>query len=147
MQIAELSAPWKLAVLRRTCFSRCCNFKRLESAANSQAGRTYIIVDVMSALCRVTLRPERSCLHLNRQYAVVNNLKALESVASLWLLYVTFLSKIRQIYLSVLQTEYHVLGCYSSVSLCSVMCQEWALGPKRVVGLLDFQVCKMWVFI
>lgn len=77
MQIAVLSAPWKLAALRRTCFSSCCNVKRRQSAANSHAGRTYIIVDIMSALCRVTLRPERNCLHLNREYAVVNNLMAL----------------------------------------------------------------------
>ena len=89
----------------------------------------------MSALYGVTSSPERNCLHLNREYTVVKNLKTLTFVVFVWLLYVTFLTKIRHMYLSVLQTECHVRGSYSTVSLCSVMCQEWAVGPKTVLGL------------
>jgi hypothetical protein len=56
----------------------------------------------MSALGRVALRPERKYLHLNREYAVVINMKGLAFIVFIWLIDVTFLSKIRQMYLPAL---------------------------------------------
>jgi hypothetical protein len=54
-----------LPVVRRTLFCRCWSFIRCVSAANSQAGRAYVIMDLIRALWRVNL-----LLVLNRSFLI-----------------------------------------------------------------------------
>jgi hypothetical protein len=79
---------------RRTLFCRRCNFSRWMSAANSQAGQTQVMILLMSALWRVSLMLVLNHSFLNREYILINVLKALASIISMCSLDVTFLWKI-----------------------------------------------------
>jgi hypothetical protein len=84
----------KFTVVRRTLFCMRCNFSRWLSAASSQAGHAYVMMLLMSALWRVSLMLVLNRSLLNREYILINVLKALASIISICNLGVTFLSKI-----------------------------------------------------
>jgi hypothetical protein len=45
----------KFPMVRSTLFCRRCDFESQVSAANSQAGQTYVITDLIGSLWRVSL--------------------------------------------------------------------------------------------
>jgi hypothetical protein len=69
------------------------------SEANSQAGQAYVVIPLMSALWRVDIMLVLNRSLLNREYTLINLLKALASIISMCNLHVTLLSKIIPIYL------------------------------------------------
>jgi hypothetical protein len=64
------------------------------SAANSQAGQAYVITDLISALWRVNLTLVLNRSRLNREYVIINVLKALASSISMCSVHVILLLKI-----------------------------------------------------
>jgi hypothetical protein len=64
-------------MVQKTLFYRRCNFSRLLSAANCQAGQAQIFILLMSALWRVNLMLVLNRSLLNREYIPINVLKAL----------------------------------------------------------------------
>jgi hypothetical protein len=86
MEYWKLCKSWtsvylgKFPVVQRTLFCRHCSSKREMSAANFQAGQTYVITNLVSALWRVHSRLALKCLLLNRESILINVLKALASV-------------------------------------------------------------------
>jgi hypothetical protein len=83
----------KLPIVRRTLFRRRCNFNSWISAANSQAGQTKVIADLMRTLWRVNLTLVLNRSFFNRGNVIMNVLKALVSIVSMYSLYVILLSK------------------------------------------------------
>jgi hypothetical protein len=71
-----------------------CNFSRWLSVGNSQVGQAYVIILLMSALWRVILMLVLNRSLLNREYILVNVLKALASIIYMCNFHVAFLSKI-----------------------------------------------------
>jgi hypothetical protein len=90
VQIANRLGKFPLA--RRTLFCRRCNFSRL-FAANSQAGQAKIMILLMISLWRTSLMLVFNRSLLNREYILINVLKALALTISMRNLHETFLSK------------------------------------------------------
>jgi hypothetical protein len=68
----------------------------VDDCADSQAGQAKIRVLLMSALWRVSLMLVFNRSRLNREYILINVLKALASIISMCNFHVIFLSKLHQ---------------------------------------------------
>jgi hypothetical protein len=97
MQIVNLCEPWKIANGAETLLCRRCNVTKWVSAANFQAGVALVYTDVMRALWRVDFMLALNCSFLNREYTLMNVLKALASIISMCTIHVT-LSKVASRY-------------------------------------------------
>jgi hypothetical protein len=84
----------KLPMVWRTLFCRLCKFNRWVSAANFHVGEAQAVMDLMCALWRVSLMLALNGLLLNREYVLINALKALVSIVFMSSLHVIFLSNI-----------------------------------------------------
>jgi hypothetical protein len=92
MQFADRRVSWKIASGAENLVLQALNFNRWVSASNSQAGQTYVIRDLMRALWRSSLILVLNRFLLNMGYVVINALKALASISSMFGIHVIFLS-------------------------------------------------------
>jgi hypothetical protein len=88
----------KLPIVRFT-------FSKWVSAANSQAGQTLVITDLMSTLWRANLMWELNRSLSNREYVLINALKALASIVLMCSLHVILISNITPRYFT-------LYGCF-----------------------------------
>jgi hypothetical protein len=80
-------------MVRRSLFCRQCNFNRWLSATNFQAGQTQAIADLMRASWKANLMLVLNRSLLNREYILMNVLKALALIVYMCGTHVMFLPK------------------------------------------------------
>jgi hypothetical protein len=80
MQNTNWCAPWKIFNGAESLLFIRCNFSRWLSTANSQVGYAKVIILLMSALWRLNLMLVLNRSLFNREYILINVLKALASI-------------------------------------------------------------------
>jgi hypothetical protein len=94
MQFSDRCAPWKIASFAENFVLYALQFQQMGICPNSQTEEAYVIMDLKSALWRISLMLVLNRSLLIREYGLISALKSLVSIVFMCSLHVMFLSNI-----------------------------------------------------